>query len=268
MDLYAEMRSRIQSRATPEVLAKKDRWYEIKNAAGPVATLRIYSEIGFFGVTAEDFAADLDQITASDIEVQINSPGGEVFAGIAIYNALRSHPARVTTRVDGIAASIASVIAQAGDHRVMLESSQMMIHEAWGLAVGPAGDMREMADLLDRQSDVVAGIYAARAGGEVAKFRELMANQTWLTDAEAVASGLADEVVAPERQEPKNDLTVNVAAGLDIDDLVARLTAALKIPSTETSEETPPTGEPVVVAHEQAARLLSMLTLNKETSSE
>jgi enoyl-CoA hydratase/carnithine racemase len=125
----------------------------------------------------------------------INSPGGDVFDGIAIYNALRAHPAKITTRVDGIAASVASVIAQAGDHRIMLTGAQMMIHEAWGLAIGTSTDMRAYADLLDRQNDNIAGIYGRRAGKEQAHFRELMRDDKWFNDEETVAEGLADEVL-------------------------------------------------------------------------
>ena len=136
----------------------------ITNKAGPKATIRLYTEIGFFGVTADEFAEGLEEITADEIEVQINSMGGDVFDGIAIFNALRSHPAKITTRVDGMAASIASVVVQAGDERVMLTGSQMMIHPAFGFAMGDATDMRKLADILDRQTDIIAGIYTERAG--------------------------------------------------------------------------------------------------------
>ncbi|MGH2711387.1 MAG: head maturation protease, ClpP-related [Actinomycetota bacterium] len=184
-----------------EMLAKiatGGRWYDIRNAAGPVAEIRIYEEIGWFGVTAEDFVRELDEVTAPEITVAINCPGGDVFDGIAIYNALRVHPAKVTTRVDSLAASAASVIVQAGDERVMLSGSQMMIHEAWGISIGTAADMREFADLLDRQSDVIAGIYASRSGRETSHYRELMAGgDAWLTDSQAVEEGLADQVSDP-----------------------------------------------------------------------
>jgi ATP-dependent protease ClpP protease subunit len=141
----------------------------------------------------------LDQITAPEILVRINSIGGSVFAGIAIYNAIRQHPAHVTTQVDAMAASIASVIAQAGDRRVMMQHSQMMIHEAAGIAIGSAQDMREYADILERQTDLIADIYTARAGdvGNKATFRKMMSAETWLSDDEAVDIGLADEVVTP-----------------------------------------------------------------------
>lgn len=198
------LRQRMRERATPR---NNVRWYDIRNADGDKAVLRIYDEIHWlFGVTPEDFARELDEITASEIEVQINSPGGDVFDGIAIYNALRAHNARITTRVDGIAASIASVIAQAGDHRIMLSGSQMMIHEAWGLAIGPAGDMREMADLLDKQTANIAAIYAERSGGDADEFRQKMASETWLTAEETVDADLADEVVVPERRDAQDKL--------------------------------------------------------------
>lgn len=174
--------------------AKSGSWYSIKNQTDK-AVIRIYEEIGYWGVTAADFAADLDQITATEIEVQISSPGGDVFDGVAIYNTLRSHPASITTRVDGLAASAASIIVQAGDRRVMLSASQMMIHNAWGLTVGSADDMRDAADVLERQNEVLAGIYAARSGRDAGEFKKLMSAETWLTDQGAVDAGLADEVI-------------------------------------------------------------------------
>lgn len=217
MDLHKTMRARAAARQ-PKLAegANASNWYEIRNQGGR-ATVRIYQEIGYWGVTAEDFAAELSALTASEIEVQINSPGGDVFDGIAIYNALRAHPARVVTRVDGLAASAASVIVQAGDHRVILSSAQIMIHEAWGVAVGPAAEIRDFADLLDKQNDVLAKIYADRAGGAADHFRQLMAAETWLTDQEAIAAGLADEVFTPDRQ----DAPTTAASEVDIRALIA-----------------------------------------------
>ena len=189
----ANLRDRMRARMAP----RAGGWFDIRNADGDTAVIRIYDEISWWGVTADDFARQLALVTASNIEVQINSPGGDVFDGLAIYNALRAHSAHVTTRVDGLAASAASVIVQAGEHRVMLGAAQMMIHEAWGVAVGPAREIREFADLLDTENEVIAGIYAQRSDGEVDKFLELMAAETWLTDQAAVDLGLADEVVQP-----------------------------------------------------------------------
>lgn len=198
-------------------------WYRIENSQGGPTVVDIFDEIGYWGVTAADFQRELAAVTAPEITVNLNSPGGEIFEGIAIYNALRSHPANVTIRVAGLAASIASVIAQAGDRVVMQPHSQMMIHDGSGLAIGNAADMREMADLLDRQSNNIAAVYAERAGGTVEEWRERMLAETWYSADEAVEAGLADEVDAPARQgqEPapaaqpaaKWDLTVFKHAG-------------------------------------------------------
>lgn len=182
------------------------KWWRIANATdGETAELWIYDYIDMWGVTAAQFAEDLRSITAPNITVRINSPGGDVFDGIAIMNALRSHPANVTTRVDALAASIASVIAQGGDHRVMVQHSKMMIHEASGMMWGNADEMRAFADLLDKVSDGIAGIYADRSGdghGDTEAFRALMIAETWLTPEQTVDLGLADEVEVPAGGNP------------------------------------------------------------------
>lgn len=200
-----ELRARLRDRA-PKSAVRDHSWYSIQAADGDgAAVVRIYDEISYWGITADTFIRDLDEITASKIRVEINSPGGDVFDAVAIYNALRMHPAHVTTRVDGLAASAASLIVQAGDHRVMLSSAQMMIHNAWSFAIGNADEMREVAALLDQQDEVIAGIYASRSGGDKDEFRALMAADTWLTDEGAVEKGLADEVIDPPRQEQPAD---------------------------------------------------------------
>lgn len=195
-------------------------WYKISNLAGDggPAEIAIFDEIGYWGVSAGDFLAELKAITASEISVRLNSPGGEIFDGIAIYNTLRSHAARVTVHVDGLAASIASVIAMAGDRVVMAPHSQMMIHDAMTVVVGNASEMREVADQLDRQSDNIAGVYAERAGGTARQWRQRMVAETWYSAVEAVEAGLADEVSAPARQEEQDlaarwDLSVFAHAG-------------------------------------------------------
>jgi ATP-dependent protease ClpP protease subunit len=202
------MRNLKTARPRARLVQGRTDWYRITNSAGDggaPADVMIYDEIGFFGVTAADFVAELKQITAPEISLRINSPGGEVFDGIAIFTCLRSHTAKVTTYVDSLAASIASVIALAGDRVVMQPHSQMMIHEGAGLCVGDAADMREMADLLDRQSDNIAGIYAEKAGGTVKQWRAVMRAETWYTAAEAVAAGLADEAAKPGKKMPPDE---------------------------------------------------------------
>lgn len=173
-----------------------DRWYQIRAAAeGQPTEVMIYDEIGYYGVTAQDFVRDLDAIGRdNELVVRINSPGGDVFDGIAILNALRARPGTTTTIVDGLAASAASFIAMGGDEIVMRKYSELMIHDAWGMAIGNASDLRELADQLDRSSDNIAAIYAERAGGTVEEWRELMRAEQWFTADEAVEAGLATRV--------------------------------------------------------------------------
>jgi ATP-dependent protease ClpP protease subunit len=179
-------------------------WYKIVNHdPGDTADLYIYDEIGYWGVTASDLLNELSALTATTINVRINSPGGDVFDGIAIYNALLSHPATVNTTVDSLAASAASFIAMAGETVTMAPHSQMMIHDASGLAIGNAADMRQMADLLDRISDNIASMYSERAGGTTKAWRTAMTAETWYSAQEAVDAGLASAVgPVPSRNGP------------------------------------------------------------------
>lgn len=181
-------------------------WCQVRNATAPdVAEVLIYDEISdWWGVCAEDVVTELRSITAPNILVRVNSPGGSVFEGLAIANALRAHPATVTVQVDGLAASIASVIALAGDRLVMAPNSMLMIHEASGGCLGNAADMQQMAGLLDKISDNIAGAYAAKAGGDAADWRALMLAETWYNAAEAVEAGLADEM-SPARAAAEDD---------------------------------------------------------------
>jgi ATP-dependent protease ClpP protease subunit len=160
----------------------------------------LMDEIGYWGVTATEFVDELLAIDAETIELHVNSPGGDVFDGLAIMNALADHPATVNVVVDGIAASAASFIAMAGDSMKMNRGSQLMIHDAIGFCYGNAGDMEDTAALLSRISDTIAGIYADRAGGKADDWRDLMRAETWYSATEAVDAGLADEAVSG----PKN----------------------------------------------------------------
>jgi ATP-dependent protease ClpP protease subunit len=180
------------------------------------AVVRIYDEIWWLGVDAAVLVDELAAITQPQIRVEINSPGGNVFDGIAIYNALRNHPAEVTTRVDGIAASIASIIFQAGDRRVMNPAAQLMIHNAHGVTAGDSRDHAEMAELLDQQDGVLAAIYAAHGSEDAEHYRSLMNAETWLTAERAVAEGLADEIVEPARKtEASTTLVDEITAAVD-----------------------------------------------------
>lgn len=193
-------------------------WYSITNAADdestvepdeePAASVYIYDEIGgSFGVSADEFVQELNGITARQIDVHINSPGGSLFDAIAIYNALVMHPANITTYVDSLAASAASIVALAGDEVVTMVGAQWMIHDAMGMEFGNAADMEAMAAFLNRQSDNIASIYANKAGGDIEDWRAKMLAETWMMAPEAVALGLSDRVYEPrpkgEEEEPK-----------------------------------------------------------------
>lgn len=168
-------------------------WYEIKNAEGDVAEVFVYDAIDFIGVSAEDFVRDLAAIDAGTINLRINSPGGDVFDGVAIANALRNHSATVNAYVDGLAASIASIIALAGDTVTMARGSFLMIHDPWAGVVGTAEDMRQTAGILDKIRDQLESIYVERSGLDAEKVRQMMAEETWLNSDEAVEMGLADK---------------------------------------------------------------------------
>jgi ATP-dependent protease ClpP protease subunit len=151
-----------------------------------VVTMRLYDPIDswgdMWGVSASEFAAALDEVPdAKEIRLHINSPGGEVYEAIAILNQLRQHPATVTAIVDGLAASAASFIATGADRVIMGQNAQLMVHDAWGVCVGAAVDMRDLADRLDQLSNNIASIYQAKAGGTVQDWRNVMLNETWYT---------------------------------------------------------------------------------------
>jgi ATP-dependent Clp endopeptidase proteolytic subunit ClpP len=173
-------------------------WFRIENSIDEEDTTDIYvyeSIGGWFGMWADDFIRELKQVATSKINLRLNSPGGSVFDGIAIANSIRSHPATVTVYVDSLAASIASVIALAGDRVVMMPQSQFMVHNASGAVYGDATEMTKMADLLDKQSRNIAEAYAQHTGGSLADWQAYMDAETWFTAEEAVAVGLADEVM-------------------------------------------------------------------------
>lgn len=174
-------------------IAPRD-WFRFENKAD-VAELYIYDAIMDFGVSASQFQLELNQVTAPTGNLYLNSPGGFVHDGTAIYNALKQHPTKWNVRVMGIAASIASVIAQAGDTIEMAPGSLMMIHKAFGATVGDDSDHEKAAEALRKMTSSIAGIYAARSGKDTSHWLALMEAETWFSDQEAVVAGLADSVV-------------------------------------------------------------------------
>lgn len=194
----------------------------VRDGGANTAVIRLYDPIDSwgerFGVSAKEFTSVLDELpdTVEEIRLLINSPGGEVFEGIAIVNALRSHPARVVAVVEGLAASAASFLAVAVDELVMAKNSELMIHDAWGVCVGNAEDMRDLAEDLDRLSNNIASIYADKAGGDLATWRAAMERETWYSAQEALEAGLADRIDGGrDGDQPKNrfDLSIFNFAG-------------------------------------------------------
>lgn len=188
-------------------------WYKIKNEdkLGRFAEIYIYDEIGFFGVTASDFVDELNAIDTQEIRLHINSPGGEVFDGIAIYEALRNHKATVTSQIDALAASAASYIALAGDTVTIAKPGTMMVHNAHGICIGNSDDMRKLADRMDKLNDIIADIYAEKTGDDREFWRNMMTEETWFNAEEALGVGLVDEIKDSKNKsdtENKWDLSV------------------------------------------------------------
>lgn len=182
-------------------MTKVTNWlsYQPRAAATEPAMIQIFDQIGedWFGgsgVSAKAFSDALQSVGPGPLVVEINSPGGNVWDGLAIFNMLRGRNAQVTTRVVGIAASIASIIALAGDTVEIADAALFMIHDPSGMVAGTADDMRKMAAALDQHAEVLAGIYSKRTGKPVAQIRAAMTAETWFTAQEAVAFGLADSM--------------------------------------------------------------------------
>lgn len=194
--LAAGDRAALRALTRAAALAPQRPPFEIRAAADDVPELLFYDAIGFEDGEVEATVREIDAIDAPEIRVRINSPGGIVFAGLPIYNALRRNPARIEVHVDGIAASIASVIAMAGDRIVMAEGAFFMIHEAAGIVIGGAADMRHMADALESITGELAAVYQRRTGLPRAEIMAMLAAETWMTAETAVEKGFADESAA------------------------------------------------------------------------
>lgn len=162
------------------------------SASDDVTEMWLYDLIGSGGIPAQSVIDAMAEIETGTLRVRINSPGGEIFDGVAIANCLASFNGTVEVVVDSLCASIATAIAMAGDSITMSPMSQMMIHNASGICIGASPDMTQMAAMLDFQSRNIAAGYAARAGGPIQDWLDRMGAETWYSADEAVAAGLAD----------------------------------------------------------------------------
>ncbi len=171
-------------------------WYAFKNApdeSGEVE-LSLYDEIGSFGIGAKQFIAELKEYKGQHVHLRINSPGGEIVEGSAIYNALTRHEGGLTVHIDALAASMAGVIAMSGNPVYMADNALLMIHNPWTLAAGESKDLRKQADLLDTMKSNLIRAYQKKSGMEEKAIAKLMDEETWLDAVEAVALGFVDAI--------------------------------------------------------------------------
>lgn len=191
-------------------------WFSFRNEAGQTPELFIYDDIDdWWGVSAQSVVDQIRAMDAPEINVRINCRGGMVFEGIAIYNALRLHKANVHISIEGLAASIASVIAMAGDRVTIAENAMMMIHNPYGWATGDAESMRKTAEVMDKIADSIAVSYTARTGKSIDELKALMDAETWFTAQEALDMGLVDQIDEPVKAAACFDLSrfTNAPAG-------------------------------------------------------
>jgi ATP-dependent Clp endopeptidase proteolytic subunit ClpP len=175
-----------------------NRWYAIQpsdNGEAPGSVeISIYDEIGFGGVTAKDFLAEVKRYKGQHIHLRINSVGGSVIEGAAIYNSLRRHKGGLTVHVDGLAASMASVIAMAGEEVYIADNAMLMVHNPWSMTMGDADDLRKEADVLDKLKATLVNAYVRKTGMETEDIAAMMDEETWLNATQSVAMGFADEI--------------------------------------------------------------------------
>ena len=210
-----------------------DRWDAgIRAATDEDRTISIYDVIGYDywtgdGVTAKRIAAALRGMGPGPVTVNINSPGGDMFEGLAIYNLLREHDGEVTVKVLGLAASAASIIAMAGDTVQIARAGFYMIHNCWVMAIGNRNDLRAVADTLEPFDAAMADIYVARTGKELAEIQKQMDGETWIGGSSAVEQGFADELLASDQVKQGEQKSASA---------IRRLEAALRASGMPKSE--------------------------------
>jgi ATP-dependent Clp endopeptidase proteolytic subunit ClpP len=230
------------------------KWYAFKSSdqSGEVE-LSLYDEIGSFGIGAKQFIAELKEYKDKHIHLRINSPGGEIVEGSAIYNALTRHEGGLTVHIDALAASMASVIAMSGNPVYMADNALLMIHNPWTLAAGEAKDLRKQADLLDTMKSNLIRAYQKKSGMEEKAIAKLMDEETWLDAVEAVALGFVDAIED------------GIPAAASAKEMRARFDtfAKAKMQNTvisEAAEVSAPAAEPVVEETPVAAEAVESVT--------
>lgn len=169
-------------------------WYQIKAQANKSADVYIYDYIGDYGVEAKRFVMELQALDVEQINLRINSPGGSVTDGFAIYNALHRHPAKIIAHIDSLAASMASIIALTGETVHMADNAFYMIHRPWAYAVGDAEELSKIIEILDKNEAKIVNIYHQKSNLADDKIKAMMYETSWLTAAEAKEYGFIDEI--------------------------------------------------------------------------
>ena len=170
-------------------------WYNIQaKASTDIVDIYIFDEIGAFGMNAQTFIEEIKEFKNSPINLHINCVGGDVFDGMAIYNVLKKRTAETTVYIEGIAASMGSVIALAADKVIMAENSLFMIHNAWGGAMGESKELKKTANLLEKISNEIADIYIKKTNLPYDRVKEMMDEETWLNADEALELGFVDSI--------------------------------------------------------------------------
>jgi ATP-dependent protease ClpP protease subunit len=225
---------------------KRKALYEIKAQAAGEAEVWLYGQIGLDfwgdGIDAKQFCQDLADLEASHISLRVNSPGGSVSHGHAIYNAILRHPAAVTSYIDGVALSISSCIALAAEEVVIAENALYMVHQPFGAYCGyfNAAELRKEADITDKFAETLVGVYAKRTGMSAEDIAALMDEESWYTGQEAVDAGFADRV-------SEDGNTADLAAAFDLERLgYKHLPDALRQTTAKAASKLePPVPEPV-----------------------
>ena len=186
----------------------KPEWYEVKTQSKDNVEILIYDVIGWPFVEAQDFVTTLSDMGGKDVTVRINSPGGDVFDALAIYNAISSYKGKITTQIESLAASAASFIALAGQEVKAYKNAMMMIHDPLIGIWGNQYELRDAANLLEKISVNMLDIYADHSNIGKRTIKEMMKNETWFTAKEMKEKGLIDSIIEKDGAKAKFDLSV------------------------------------------------------------
>jgi ATP-dependent protease ClpP protease subunit len=234
-------------------------WYAISETENDTAEISIYDEIGGWGISAKEFLGELSKLKGKHIHLRINSPGGSVVEGTAIFNALRRHQGGVTVHIDALAASMASVIAMAGMPVYMADNALLMVHNPWTITAGDSDELRKEADLLDKLKASIRNAYQRKTGLPEDQLQGMMDAETWLDSVDAVALGFVDAIeegvaaaatVKPAELRARFD---KFKGGMDANTTPATEPAAETLPADLGQQL--PDGTPIVPATEAPAEV-------------